>query len=110
MEPILQPQPRPRSGGQILVDQLKAQGVANVSCVPGESYLAALDALYDSGVEVTICRQEGGAAILAQTLGRLTGRPGVCFLTRRPGAMNAAHGAHTAEHHSAPMILFVRLC
>src|SRR5579863_4251656 len=107
MEAILQPLPKPRSGGQILVDQLKAQGVGHVSCVPGESYLAALDALYDSGVEVTICRQEGGAAILAQTFGRLTGRPGVCFVTRGPGAMNAAHGVHIAEHDSAPMILFV---
>ena len=100
-------QPRPRSGGQILVDQLKRQGVTQVSCVPGESYLAALDALYDSGVEVTVCRQEAGAAILAQTLGRLTGRPGVCFVTRGPGAMNGAHGVHIAEHDSAPMIFFI---
>jgi len=97
----------PRTGGKILVDQLKAQGVDNVFCVPGESYLAALDALYDSGVKVTICRQEAGAAIMAATIGRLTGRPGICFVTRGPGAMNAAHGVHVAEHDSAPLILFI---
>ena len=98
---------KPRTGGQILVDQLVAQGVRRVHCVPGESYLAALDALYDSGVEVTICRQEAGAAMMAGTVGRLTGRPGICFVTRGPGATNAAHGIHIAEHDSAPMILFV---
>ena len=97
----------PRSGGQILVDQLVAQGVERVYCVPGESYLAALDALYDSGVEVTICRQEAGAAMMAATAGRITGRPGICFVTRGPGATNAAHGVHIAEHDSAPMILFI---
>ena len=97
----------PRTGGQILVDQLVAQGVERVYCVPGESYLAALDALYDSPIEVTVCRQEAGAAIMALTDGRLTGRPGVCFVTRGPGATNAAHGVHIAEHDSAPMILFV---
>jgi len=96
-----------RTGGQILVDQLKAQGVNRVFCVPGESYLAALDALYESGVEVTICRQEAGATIMAVTEGRLTGRPGVCFVTRGPGATNAAHGIHIAEHDSAPLVLFI---
>ena len=96
-----------RTGGQILVDQLVAQGVERVYCVPGESYLAALDALYDSKIEVVVCRQEAGAAIMALTEGRLTGRPGVCFVTRGPGATNAAHGVHIAEHDSAPMILFV---
>src|SRR5450432_2555983 len=100
-------EPKSRTGGQILVDQLVAQGVNRVYCVPGESYLAALDALYDSGVEVTICRQEAGAAMMAGTVGRLTGRPGVCFVTRGPGAMNAAHGVHIAEHDSAPLILFI---
>jgi acetolactate synthase-1/2/3 large subunit len=99
--------PKPRTGGQILVDQLVAQGVSRVYCVPGESYLAALDALYDSGVDVTICRQEAGAAMMAGVVGRLTGRPGICFVTRGPGATNAAHGIHIAEHDSAPMILFV---
>jgi acetolactate synthase-1/2/3 large subunit len=96
-----------RSGGRILVDQLVAQGVGRVYCVPGESYLAALDALYDSGVDVTICRQEAGAAIMALTEARLTGRPGICFVTRGPGATNAAHGVHIAEHDSAPLILFI---
>ena len=99
--------PIPRTGGQILVDQLVKQGVGRVYCVPGESYLAALDALYDSGVEVTVCRQEAGAAMMALTAGRLTGRPGICFVTRGPGATNAAHGVHIAEHDSAPMILFI---
>ena len=97
----------PRTGGRILVDQLAAQGVERVYCVPGKSYLAALDALYDSPIEVTVCRQEAGAAMMALTEGRLTGRPGVCFVTRGPGATNAAHGVHIAQHDSAPMILFV---
>ncbi len=101
------PTPSPRTGGKILVDQLVAQGVSRVYCVPGESYLAALDALYDSGVEVTVCRQEAGAAMMAATQGRLSQRPGVCFVTRGPGATNAAHGIHIAEHDSAPMILFI---
>ena len=96
-----------RTGGQILVDQLVAQGVERVYCVPGESYLAALDALRDAAIEVVVCRQEAGAAMMALTEGRLTGRPGVCFVTRGPGATNAAHGVHVAEHDSAPMILFI---
>jgi len=97
----------PRTGGQILVDQLAAQGVERVYCVPGESYLAALDAFHDAKIAVTVCRQETGAAIMALTDGRLTGRPGVCFVTRGPGATNAAHGVHIAEHDSAPLVLFV---
>ena len=101
------PVQRPRTGGQILVDQLAAQGVERVYCIPGESYLAALDAMVDSSIEITVCRQEAGAAMMALTEGRLTGRPGVCFVTRGPGATNAAHGVHIAEHDSAPMILFV---
>src|SRR6516165_3339050 len=96
-----------RSGGQILIDQLVAQGVERVYCVPGESYLAALDAMNNAPIEVNVCRQEAGAAIMALTEGRLTGRPGICFVTRGPGATNAAHGVHIAEHDSAPMILFV---
>ena len=75
--------------------------------MPGESFLAALDALHDSPVEVMVCRQEAGAAMMALTEGRLTGRPGICFVTRGPGATNAAHGVHIAEHDSAPMILFI---
>ena len=96
-----------RSGGQILIDQLVAQGVERVYCVPGESYLAALDAMNNAPIELTVCRQEAGAAIMALTEGRLTGRPGICFVTRGPGATNAAHGLHIAEHDSAPMILFI---
>ena len=89
-----------RSGGQILIDQLVAQGVERVYCVPGESYLAALDAMNNAPIELTVCRQEAGAAMMALTEGRLTGRPGICFVTRGPGATNAAHGLHIAEHDS----------
>jgi acetolactate synthase-1/2/3 large subunit len=99
--------PAPRTGGQVLVDQLVIQGVERIYCIPGESYLAALDAMCDTAIELTVCRQEAGAAMMALTEGRLTGRPGICFVTRGPGATNAAHGVHIAEHDSAPMILFV---
>lgn len=96
-----------RNGGRILVDQLRAQGVERVTCVPGESYLAVLDALYDSGIDVLTCRAEGGAAMMAEAYGKLTGRPGVCFVTRGPGATNASHGVHIAMQDSTPLILFV---
>jgi acetolactate synthase-1/2/3 large subunit len=96
-----------RTGGQILVDQLVAQGVDHLFCVPGESYLAVLDALHDAAVEVTVCRQEGGAAVMAEAYGKLTGRPGICFVTRGPGATNASPGIHIARQDSTPMILFV---
>jgi len=96
-----------RSGGQILVDQLAIHGVEHLFCVPGESYLAVLDALHDASIRVTVCRQEGGAAMMADAAGRLTGRPGICFVTRGPGASNAVHGIHIAEHDSTPLILFV---
>ncbi|MFT4076378.1 MAG: thiamine pyrophosphate-binding protein [Asticcacaulis sp.] len=96
-----------RTGGQILVDQLKIQGVDRVTCVPGESYLAALDAMYDADIDVLICRHEGGAAMMAEAYGKLTARPGVCFVTRGPGATNAAHGVHIAQHDSTPMILLI---
>jgi acetolactate synthase-1/2/3 large subunit len=96
-----------RNGGRILVDQLRAQGVERVTCVPGESYLAVLDALYDSGIDVLTCRAEGGAAMMAEAYGKLTGRPGICFVTRGPGATNASHGVHIAMQDSTPMILFV---
>src|SRR6202012_2044908 len=74
---------------------------------PGESYLAVLDAMNNTPIELTVCRQETGAAIMALAEGRLTGRPGICFVTRGPGATNAAHGLHIAEPDSAPMILFI---
>ncbi|HKA72028.1 MAG TPA: thiamine pyrophosphate-binding protein [Xanthobacteraceae bacterium] len=96
-----------RSGGEVLVDQLIAHGVRHVFCVPGESYLAALDAFYDRDIAVTTCRQEGGAAIMAEAVGKFTGRPGVCFTTRGPGATNAAHGIHIARQDSTPLVMFV---
>ncbi|APT58463.1 thiamine pyrophosphate-binding protein [Roseomonas gilardii] len=96
-----------RTGGQILVDQLVAQGVEHVTCVPGESYLAVLDALHDASIDVITCRQEGGAAIMAEACGKMTGRPGICFVTRGPGATNASCGVHIAMQDSTPMILFV---
>src|SRR6201991_5094673 len=96
-----------RSGGEILVDQLVAQGVQHVFCVPGESYLAALDAFHDRKIALTVCRQEGGAAMMAEAVGKATGRPGICFVTRGPGATNAAAGVHIARQDSTPMILFV---
>src|SRR5688500_10840492 len=96
-----------RTGGQILVDQLTLHGVDHIFCVPGESYLAALDALHDANITVTVCRQEGGAAMMAEAYGKLTGRPGICFVTRGPGATNAAAGLHIARQDSTPMILFV---
>ncbi len=96
-----------RHGGQILVDQLKIQGVERVFCVPGESYLAALDGLYDSGIDVVVGRQEGGVAMMAEAHGKLTGRPGIAFVTRGPGATNASAGVHIALQDSTPMILFI---
>ncbi len=96
-----------RHGGQVLVDQLKIQGVKRVFCVPGESYLAALDGLYGSGVDCIICRQEGGASIMAEAHGKLTGKPGICFVTRGPGATNGSAGVHIAMQDSSPMIFFV---
>ena len=72
----------PRTGGEILVGQLVAHGVKHVFCVPGESYLAVLDALVDVNIEVTVCRQEGGAAMMADAFGKLTGEPGICMVTR----------------------------
>ncbi|MEI6115374.1 MAG: thiamine pyrophosphate-binding protein, partial [Burkholderiales bacterium] len=86
----------PRTGGQILVGQLVAHGVRHVFCVPGESFLAVLDALVDVDIEVTVCRQEGGAAMMADALGKLTGEPGICMVTRGPGASNALAGIHIA--------------
>jgi len=97
----------PRTGAQILVDQLAIQGVERIFGVPGESYLAVLDALYDAPIPFVICRQEGGAAMMAEADGKLTGRPGIAFVTRGPGATNASAGIHVAEQDATPMILFV---
>ncbi|MDQ0454760.1 thiamine pyrophosphate-binding protein [Rhizobium paknamense] len=96
-----------RTGGKLIVEALKANGVRRVACVPGESYLAVLDALYDSGIETVVCRQEGGAAMMADCWGRLTGEPGICMVTRGPGATNASAGLHIARQDSVPMILFI---
>ena len=78
-----------RTGGEILTDQLVVHGVKHVFCVPGESYIAALDGMYGSPIEMTVCRQEGGACMMAEAVGKATGRPGICFVTRGPGATNA---------------------
>ena len=96
-----------RHGGRILADHLAAYGVTRVFSVPGESFLAALDGLYDHGIANIVCRHEGGAAMMAEATGKLTGRPGVAFVTRGPGATNAAAGVHVAKQDSTPMILFV---
>ncbi len=95
-----------RTAAQVLVDQLRIQGVTQVTCVPGESYLAVLDALYDSDINVIVCRNEGGAAMMAEAYGKATGRPGVCFVTRAPGATNGSGGIHIAAQDSTPMIMF----
>src|SRR5260221_9525232 len=97
----------PRTDAKVLVDQLRIQGVRHVFCVPGESYLPVLDALYDSGIAVTACRNEGGASMMAEAYGKQTGRPGICLVTRGPGATNAAGGIHIAQQDSTPMILLV---
>jgi acetolactate synthase-1/2/3 large subunit len=96
-----------RDGGRIVVDQLLLNGIDTMFCVPGESFLPVLDALYDAPARVVVCRQEGGAAHMAAAYGRLTGRPGVCLVTRGPGATNASVGVHTAAQDSAPMLLLV---
>jgi len=101
--------PPARTGGRILVDQLVAHGVETVYGVPGESYLDALDALHDAPVRMVVCRQEGGAAYMAEASGKLTGRPGVCFTTRGPGAANALVALHTAYQDATPLVLFVGL-
>lgn len=98
-----------RTGGQLLVDSLIALGARHSFGVPGESYLAVLDALHDTRgqLDFTLCRQEGGAAFMAAAYGKLTGLPGIGWVTRGPGATNASIGVHTAMQDSAPMLLFV---
>jgi acetolactate synthase-1/2/3 large subunit len=97
------------SGGEALVEALKIHGTEVAFCVPGESYLPVLDALYGAreSIRLISCRQEGGAATMAEAYGKLTGKPGVCFVTRGPGATNASIGVHTAFQDSTPMILFI---
>ncbi|WP_093156144.1 thiamine pyrophosphate-binding protein [Aliiruegeria lutimaris] len=96
-----------RHGGQILIDQLKLRGVRRVFSVPGESFLAALDGLHESGIENIVCRHEGGAAMMAEAHGKMTGTPGILFATRGPGATNASAGLHVAQQDSTPMIAFI---
>jgi acetolactate synthase I/II/III large subunit len=100
--------PARRSGAKILLDQLKIHGADRIFCVPGESYLAALDAMHDANsISLVVCRQEGGAAMMADAYGKLTGAPGLCFATRGPGACNASAGLHIAMQDSTPVICFV---
>lgn len=97
-----------RSGGRVLVDALHSHGVTHVFCVPGESYLPVLDALLDQNyIRTVVCRQESGASMMADAYGKLTHQPGICFVTRGPGATNAAAGVHVAQQDSTPLILFV---
>ncbi|HLQ19434.1 MAG TPA: thiamine pyrophosphate-binding protein [Tabrizicola sp.] len=98
-----------RNGGQLLVDSLVALGATKAFGIPGESYLAVLDALHDTRgrLDFVNCRNEGGAAFMAAAWGKLTGQPGLCLVTRGPGVTNASIGVHTAMQDSAPMILFV---
>ena len=97
----------PRRGGKLLVDQLVVHGTDIVFCVPGESYLEVLDGLYDAPIRLITCRHEAGAANMADAYGKLTGRPGVCLVTRGPGATHASVGVHTAFQDSTPLILLV---
>jgi acetolactate synthase-1/2/3 large subunit len=96
-----------RSGGQVLVDQLVLHGADLAFGVPGESYLAVLDALHDAPMRLIVTRHEGGAANMAEAYGKLTGRPGVCLVTRGPGATHASNGVHTAFQDSTPMLLLI---
>lgn len=98
-----------RTGGQIIVDCLRLHGVNTVFCVPGESYLATLDAFYDvqEQIKLVVCRQEGGVSNMAEAWGKMTGKPGIGFVTRGPGATNASIGIHTAQQDSTPLILFI---
>jgi acetolactate synthase-1/2/3 large subunit len=96
-----------RTGARILVDQLLAHGVDTAFCVPGESYIAVLDALRDAPIRLVVARHEAGAANMAEAYGKLTGRPGICLVTRAPGATHAATGVYTAFQDSTPLILLV---
>lgn len=101
--------PNHRTGGQILVDCLVAHGVDTIFCVPGESFLAVLDALHDVAdrIRVVVARHEAGASNMAEAYGKLTGKPGICFVTRGPGASQGAVGLHTAAQDSTPVIFFI---
>jgi acetolactate synthase-1/2/3 large subunit len=96
-----------RHGGRVVADQLAVQGVDVAFCVPGESYIALLDGLRDTSIRLITCRNEAGAANMAEAYGKLTGRPGVCLVTRGPGATHASVGVHTAFQDSTPLVLLV---
>ena len=102
-------QTMPRTGGHILADQLKALGAGAVFCVPGESFLDLLDGLHDhqDSVRTIVCRQEGAAANMADAYAKMIGKPGICAVTRGPGATNASNGIHTAFQDSTPMIVLI---
>src|ERR1700734_1542219 len=106
-ETVMRSKDNNRTAAEVLIAQLRVHGVRHVFCVPGESYLAALDAFVDSDIELTVCRQEGGAAMMAEAAGKATGRRGVCFVTRGPGATNASPGIHIAQQDSTPLVMFV---
>ncbi|AGW90497.1 thiamine pyrophosphate protein [Ralstonia pickettii DTP0602] len=100
--------PIQRTGGRVLVDALCLHGADRIYCVPGESFLDVLDALHDQpAIDLVVCKHEGAAANMAEADGKLTGRPGICFVTRGPGATHASIGVHIAAQDSTPMILFV---
>ena len=96
-----------KDGGKHIVEALESFGTERVFCVPGESFLPVLNALYDSSIDITTCRQEGGASMMAEATGKLTGKPGICIVTRAPGATNASAGVHIASQDSTPMILLI---
>src|SRR5215211_120015 len=98
---------RERSGGQVVLDHLRANGIDAAFCVPGESFLAILDALHDGPTRLITCRHEAAAANMAVAYGKLTGRPGICLVTRGPGATQASVGVHTAWQDSTPFLLLV---
>jgi acetolactate synthase-1/2/3 large subunit len=98
---------KPRTAARLLVDALAGHGLKHAFGVPGESFLAVLDAMRDGPLDFLVCRQEGGAAMMAEAVGKLTGKPGLCFVTRGPGATNASSGVHVAQQDSTPMLLFV---
>src|ERR1700728_4174470 len=104
----ISPAVQPRSGGRILAEALRVHGTDRVFCVPGESYLDVLDALYDMpDIQLVVAKHEGAAANMAEADGKLTGRPGICFVTRGPGATHASVGVHTAFQDSTPMLLLI---
>lgn len=106
---LAEPSVTQRSGGRVLVECLLAHGVDTVFCVPGESYLTVLDALYDvqDRIRIIVGRHEASVGQMAEAYGKLTGKPGICFVTRGPGACHASIAVHTAHHDATPLILFV---